>query len=188
VTRAAGVLALQGGFAAHVRLLRGLGASVREVRHCRDLEGLGALVLPGGESTAMLHLMADEPWLDALRAFAAGGGALLGTCAGIILLAREVDPPQSSAHLLDVAVVRNAYGRQGDSFEAHVSSGDSRAPLRGVFIRAPRIRAVGPGVEVIARVGEAPVAVREGRIVGITFHPELADEDRMHRLLLDLAA
>jgi 5'-phosphate synthase pdxT subunit len=188
VKSAAGVLALQGGFAAHVRLLRGLGADVREVRHCRDLDGLGALVLPGGESTAMLKLMAGEPWLDALRAFAARGGALLGTCAGIILLAREVDPPQSSAGLLDVAVARNAYGRQTDSFEAPVATAGHDTPLRGVFIRAPRIRAVGAGVEVIARVGEAPVAVREGRVVGITFHPELADDDRMHRLLLDLAA
>lgn len=188
MTSAVGVLALQGGFAPHIRLLRGLGADVREVRHCRDLDGLGALVLPGGESTAMLHLMAGEPWLDALSAFAARGGALLGTCAGIILLAREVDPPQSSAALLDVTVARNAYGRQTDSFEAPVSLAGEDTPLRGVFIRAPRIRAVGPAVEVLARAGDAPVAVREGRVVGITFHPELSGDDRMHRLLLDLAA
>ena len=188
MTSVVGVLALQGGFAAHVRLLCGLGTTVREVRRCGDLDGLGALVLPGGESTAMLNLMAGEPWLDALRAFAARGGALLGTCAGIILLAREVDPPQSSARLLDVVVARNAYGRQGDSFEAPVSIGGTDAPLRGVFIRAPRIRDVGPAASVIARVGDAPVAVRQGGVVGITFHPELAGDDRMHRLLLDLAA
>jgi 5'-phosphate synthase pdxT subunit len=185
---AAGVLALQGGFAAHAGVLRSLGASVREVRRCRDLDGLGALVLPGGESTAMLNLMADEPWLDGLRAFAAGGGAVLGTCAGIILLAREVDPAQPSAGLLDVVVARNAYGRQGDSFEAPVVVAGHETVLPGVFIRAPRISAVGPGVEVLARVGEAPVAVREGRVLGITFHPELSDDSRMHRLLLDLAA
>jgi pyridoxal 5'-phosphate synthase pdxT subunit len=188
VTSAVGVLALQGGFAPHVRILRGLGRTVREVRHCRDVDGLGALVLPGGESTAMLELMQGEPWLDALRAFAARGGALLGTCAGIILLAREVDPPQPSAGLLDVVVARNAYGRQTDSFEAPVSTAGSDTPLRGVFIRAPRIRAVGAGASVLARVGEAPVAVREGRVLGITFHPELVDDDRMHRMLIGLAA
>jgi 5'-phosphate synthase pdxT subunit len=183
-----GVLALQGGFAAHVRILRALGAEVREVRRCRDLDGLGGLVLPGGESTAMLNLMADEPWLDRLRTFAARGGAVLGTCAGLILLAREVDPAQPSAGLLDVAVARNAYGRQGDSFEAAVATVGEGAPLRGLFIRAPRIRAVGPGVTVLAQMNGSPVAVRERRVLGITFHPELAGDDRMHRTLLDLAA
>jgi 5'-phosphate synthase pdxT subunit len=185
---AVGVLALQGGFAAHARMLRRSGAIIREVRRCKDLDGLGALVLPGGESTAVLKLMAGEPWLDALSAFHARGGALLGTCAGIILLAREVDPPQASLGLLDVSVARNAYGRQADSFEAPVAATGYDPPLPGVFIRAPRIRAVGPGVEVIARAGGTPVAVRQGRVMGVTFHPELTDDDRLHRRFLETAA
>jgi 5'-phosphate synthase pdxT subunit len=185
---AVGVLALQGNFAAHTRILRHVGAAVQEVRRCADLEGLGALVLPGGESTAVLKLMAGEPWLDALRAFHAGGGALLGTCAGIILLAREVDPPQASLGLLDVSVARNAYGRQADSFEAAVTATAFGAPLHGIFIRAPRIRAVGRGVEVLARARGTPVAVRHGRVMGVTFHPELTDDDRLHRRFLEIAA
>lgn len=185
---AVGVLALQGGFAAHARILRRSGATVAEVRRCTDLDGLSALVLPGGESTAVLKLMAGEPWVDALRAFHAGGGALLGTCAGIILLAQEVDPPQASLGLLHVSVARNAYGRQADSFEASVTATGFDAPFHGVFIRAPRIRAVGPGVEVLARAGDSPVAVRHGRVMGLTFHPELTDDDRLHRRFLEMAA
>jgi pyridoxal 5'-phosphate synthase pdxT subunit len=188
VSGAVGVLALQGDFAAHARILRATPAVVREVRRCTDLDGLAALVLPGGESTAVLRLMAGEPWLDALHAFHARGGALLGTCAGIILLARAVDPPQPSAGLLDVSVARNAYGRQADSFEAPVLATGLAPPFPGVFIRAPRILGVGPGVEVLARVGEAPVAVRQGRVMGITFHPELTGDERVHRRFLEIAA
>jgi 5'-phosphate synthase pdxT subunit len=191
-TAAVGVLALQGGFAAHARVLRGLlggaEAAVREIRRCADLDALDALVLPGGESTALLTLMAGEPWLEALRAFHARGGALLGTCAGLILLAREVRPAQASAGLLDVTVARNGYGRQAESFEAPVVAAGQDGPLRGVFIRAPRIQRVGPGVEVLARAGDEVVAVRQGRVIGLTFHPELSGEPHLHRQLLDVAA
>jgi 5'-phosphate synthase pdxT subunit len=183
-----GVLALQGDFQAHAAVLRRLGQSVREVRRCADLSGLAALVLPGGESTAVLKLMADEPWFEALRAFHDGGGALLGTCAGAILLAREVDPAQPSLGLLDVAVARNAYGRQVDSFETALETARLEAPERGVFIRAPRLTAVGEGVEVLARLHDEPVLVRQGRVLAATFHPEIAGDDRVHRLLLNAAA
>jgi len=184
-----GVLALQGDFAAHAAALRRAGADVREVRRVADLEGLQGLVLPGGESTALLKLMADEPWFEALRRFAKNGGALLGTCAGAILLAREVrGPTQASLGLLDAAVERNAYGRQVDSFEADVAVPALGGALRGVFIRAPRFVAAGPGVEVLGRLGDEPVLLREGRVIAATFHPEIARDDRLHRALLDLAA
>jgi pyridoxal 5'-phosphate synthase pdxT subunit len=179
-----GVLALQGDFAAHARILRDLGAEVREVLRLADLEGLRALVLPGGESTALLRLMDGEPWLDALRAFHAEGGALLGTCAGAILLAREVSPAQPSLGLLDAVVERNGYGRQTDSFEAELDAPGFDGPVRGVFIRAPRLKATGPAVEVLARWKEEPVLVREGRVFAATFHPEMAADDRLHRRFL----
>jgi pyridoxal 5'-phosphate synthase pdxT subunit len=180
----AGVLALQGDFAAHAAVLRRLVASVREVRRCADLDGLGAVVLPGGESTALLRLMGGEPWFDALRAFHAGGGAILGTCAGAILLARSVSPFQPSLALLEAAVARNGYGRQVDSFEAALEAPAFDGALRGVFIRAPRFTSVGPRVEVLARLDGEPVLVRQGRVLAATFHPEIAGEDRVHRLLL----
>jgi pyridoxal 5'-phosphate synthase pdxT subunit len=179
-----GVLALQGDFAAHARILRGLGAEVREVRRCADVDGLRALVLPGGESTALLKLMAGAPWFDTLKGLHAAGGALLGTCAGAILLARAVDPPQPSLGLLDMAVDRNAYGRQVDSFEADLEAPAFGPSLRGVFIRAPRVREIGPAVEVLARFERAPVLVRQGRVLAATFHPEIAGDDRVHRELL----
>jgi 5'-phosphate synthase pdxT subunit len=186
---AVGVLALQGDFEAHAVVFRRLGQDVREVRRCGELPGLAALVLPGGESTALLKLMADEPWFDALRSFHAGGGALLGTCAGAILLAREVEPEQASVGLLDVSVARNAYGRQVDSFEAPLEpAGAVEGPLRGVFIRAPRFTGLGEGVQVLARLRGEPVLVRQGRVLAATFHPEIAGDDRVHRLLLELAA
>lgn len=179
-----GVLALQGNFAAHTSVLRRLGGAVREVRRCADLDGLRAVVLPGGESTALLRLMADEPWFDALRSFHAGGGALLGTCAGAILLARSVDPAQASLGLLDAAVERNGYGRQVESFEAKLDAPLFDDTLLGVFIRAPRFTALGPQVEVLARLDGEPVLVRQGRVLAATFHPEIARDDRVHRLLL----
>jgi len=185
---AAGVLALQGDFAAHARVLRALGAEAREVRRPAQLAGLRALVLPGGESSALLRLMEGEPWPEALRAFHAAGGALLATCAGLILLAREVSPAQPSLGLLDVAVARNAYGRQVDSFEAAVAAASLGEPLPAVFIRAPRLTAVGPGVEVLGRLDGEPVLVRQGRVIGATFHPEIAGEGRLHREVLRLAA
>jgi len=183
-----GVLALQGDFAAHAAALSRAGSRVREVRRVGDLSGLSGLVLPGGESTTLLKLMADEPWPDALRGFHAAGGALLGTCAGAILLAREVrNPAQPGLGLLDATVVRNAYGRQVDSFEAELEAPWLGAGLRGVFIRAPRFVALGPGVDVLVRLQGEPVLVREGRVLAATFHSELTADARLHRHFVELA-
>jgi 5'-phosphate synthase pdxT subunit len=184
VTRV-GVLALQGDFDAHAQTLCGLGAEAREVRRLADLVGLAGLVIPGGESTTLLHLMADEPWFDALRAFHREGGALFGTCAGAILLAREVTaPPQPSLGLLDIGVERNAYGRQVQSFEARLDAPSLGGSVHGAFIRAPRIRRVGPGVRVLARHEGEPVLVEEGRILAATFHPEITGDASVHARFL----
>jgi 5'-phosphate synthase pdxT subunit len=185
---AAGVLALQGDFAAHVAALRRCGVEAAEVRRVADLPGLRGLVLPGGESTALLKLMAEEPWFDALRAFHARGGVLFGTCAGAILLAREVRPRQPSLGLLDAVVERNAYGRQVDSFEAAIEAPDLGAPLFGVFIRAPRFVETGPSVRTLGRLPNEPVLVRQDRVLAATFHPEIAGDDRLHRLFTEMAA
>jgi 5'-phosphate synthase pdxT subunit len=183
-----GVLALQGDFAAHAGLLRSLGRAPHEVRHCRDLDALRALVIPGGESTALLKLMADEPWFESLAAFHERGGLLFGTCAGAILLAREVrGPAQASLGLLDATIDRNAYGRQVDSFETDLVLPGSGAPVRAAFIRAPRFAALGPRVEVLARFEGAPVLVREGRVMAATFHPEITGDPSVHRLFLEAA-
>jgi pyridoxal 5'-phosphate synthase pdxT subunit len=187
VTRV-GVLALQGDFAAHAETLRALGAEAREVRRVADLRGLAGLVIPGGESTTLLRLMADEPWFDALRAFHRDGGALFGTCAGAILLAREVTaPPQPSLGLLDIGVERNAYGRQVQSFEARLDAPSLGGPVHAAFIRAPRIRRVGPGVRVLARHEGEPVLVEEGRILAATFHPEITGDRSVHAHFLATA-
>ena len=176
-----GVLALQGDFDAHLRSLRAVGAPAVEVRHAREIEPLAGLVIPGGESTTLLHLMADEPWFEAIRAFHARGGPILGTCAGAILLAREVtNPAQLSLGLLDVTIERNAWGRQLDSFETRLEAPDLGGSLQAVFIRAPRIRALGSGVEVLARLDGEPVLVRQGQVLAATFHPEIAGDARLH--------
>ena len=184
--RTFGVLALQGDFEAHAAALGAAGVEAREVRRVHDLDRLSGLVIPGGESTALLRLMDDEPWFDALRRFHAAGGALLGTCAGAILLARCVVPEQRSLGLLDAVVERNAYGRQLDSFETRLAA-DGAGPIDAVFIRAPRIRSVGPAVETLARFDGEPVLVRQGRIMAATFHPELTDSSGLHRLFVSLA-
>jgi len=185
-----GVLALQGDFAAHRALLAAAGVHACEVRHTSKLEGLRGLVLPGGESTALLRLMADDDWFGALRAFRDNGGALLGTCAGAILLATKVEAlQQSSLGLLDATIARNGYGRQLDSFEADVHAPAlGEAPLKAAFIRAPRFTATGAAVEVLGRVGEEPVLLRQGRVLAATFHPELTGDTRLHRMFVDLAA
>lgn len=182
-----GVLALQGDFAAHREALRDLEVPVREVRRTAELEGLAGLVIPGGESTTLLNLMRDEPWFESLQRFHDEGGVLLGTCAGAILLAREVRPRQESLALLDAVVERNAYGRQVDSFQAQVEAPALGGPLEGVFIRAPRFVALWPEVEVIARHEGEPVVVRQGRVLAATFHPELTRSRALHRFAVGLA-
>jgi 5'-phosphate synthase pdxT subunit len=172
-----GVLALQGAFAAHASVLERIGHLAMPVRTAAELERLDGLVLPGGESTAQLHLIERFQLGAPLAAFWASGRPLLATCAGLILVARSVIPLQSSFGWLDVEVARNAWGRQIDSFEAQ--SDDGAHPL--LFIRAPRIVAVGPGVEVLARYRGEPVMVRAGRLTATAFHPELTDDATVHR-------
>jgi 5'-phosphate synthase pdxT subunit len=176
-----GVLALQGDFEAHARLLRELGAEPRLVRVPSDLEGLDGLVIPGGESTVMTLGIEREGLAEPLRALAASGVPVLGTCAGLIVLDRE--------HLgvLDVVARRNAFGRQVRSFEAELSfEGIEGGPVRAVFIRAPWVDEAGPGVSVLASVDGHPVAVRQGGILAVAFHPELSGERRIHEAFLDL--
>ena len=183
-----GVLALQGDFEAHARALRAAGAEAEEVRRCAALRGLDGLVLPGGESTTLLNLMEDEPWFEELRRFHRDGGAIFGTCAGTILLAREVrNPSQRSLGLLDAAVERNAFGRQTESFEAAVAVPSLGGSIEGVFIRAPRFREVGAEVEVLGRLEGEPVLVRQGRILAATFHPELTAGGGVHGMFVGMA-
>ncbi|HEX9639314.1 MAG TPA: pyridoxal 5'-phosphate synthase glutaminase subunit PdxT [Acidobacteriota bacterium] len=183
-----GIVALQGDFAAHAAALQNAGVETRELRRVADLEGLSGIVLPGGESTTLLNLMGDEPWFEALRRFHAGGGAIFGTCAGVILLAREVRPAQKSLALLDATVERNAYGRQVDSFESRLQAPALGFDIDAVFIRAPRFRALGPQVEVLAQLDGEPVLVRQDRILAATFHPELTASTALHRYFTELGA
>ncbi len=173
-----GLLALQGDYAAHARALAERGAATREVRTSSDLAGLAGLVLPGGESTTMLTLMEGSDLAARLVAEIAGGLPVLATCAGVILLAREVRlPPQRSLGVLDVVVERNAYGRQLDSAVVSLAVRDRDGlgtdTLEGVFIRAPRVTEVGTSVAVLATRGDDPVLLRQGAILAATFHPEL---------------
>jgi 5'-phosphate synthase pdxT subunit len=183
-----GVLSLQGDFACHRAALESLGADVRRVTLPGDLEGLEAIVLPGGESTTMLRLLAATGLRAPLESFARSQ-PVLGTCAGVILLGHGGEGlPAPPLGVLDVAVDRNAYGRQIDSFHAELEAPVVGGGFHGVFIRAPRIRHVGPGVEVVARrgaeAGGEPVGVRAGRVVGLCFHPELTSDLRFHRWFL----
>lgn len=183
-----GVLALQGDFEAHGRacVRAGLGPAV-EVRTPAQLEGVDALVMPGGESTTISKGLVRTGLDAALRARIAAGMPVLGTCAGAILLSRRVqNHPVPTLGVLDATAVRNAYGTQADSFTSPVDAG-ALAGLEGlqaVFIRAPRLEALGAGVEVLARVDGAPVLVRQGHVLAATFHPELTDDPRVHRLLV----
>jgi pyridoxal 5'-phosphate synthase pdxT subunit len=175
-----GVLALQGGFGAHARMLRGLGADVREVRVPADLEGLDGLVMPGGESTTMTLGIEREGLAEPLRAFHEAGKPIFGTCAGLIMLDRE------HLGLMDIVAERNAFGRQLHSFEEDLSfPGIEGGPVRAVFIRAPWVLSSGADVEVLAAVDGHPVAVRQGGLLAISFHPELGDDDRLHRAFLE---
>ena len=183
-----GVLALQGDFAAHARMLESIGADASEIRRADDLDGLDALIIPGGESTTMLKFIEEENLVEPIKSFAAAGKPVFGTCAGAILLAREVyNPAQASLGLIDIAVERNAYGRQIDSFITEADSAITGGALEAVFIRAPSIKSVGPGVEVLASLNGEPVLVREGNIMAGTFHPELGEDSRVHSLLAEMA-
>lgn len=174
-----GILALQGGFEAHAKIVRGLGAQAREVRSAQDLEGLDALIMPGGESTVMMLGIEREGLAEPLKALVGRGVPVLGTCAGMIMLDRE------HLGLLDVETERNAFGRQLRSFECELElEGVAGGPFHAVFIRAPWVSGHGQGVEVLARVDGHPVAVRQGNLLAVAFHPELAGEQRLHRLLL----
>lgn len=185
-----GVLALQGDYVEHQRMLERLGRSSRQIRKASELEGLRALILPGGESTTMVKFMEEEELMEPLRDFYASGGALYGTCAGTILLARAVSAPsQASLGLMDIDVERNGYGRQIDSHEspgACPELGDEPLPM--VFIRAPLISRTGPEVRVLAKHRDQPVLVRQGRLLASTFHPELSNDLRVHRYFLDQVA
>ena len=180
------VLALQGDFEAHCRKLSELGLDSFEARRPVELEGASGLILPGGESTTLWKFFGWAPWEEAIRAFASSGRPVLGTCAGAIVLAVEVsNPPQNGLGLLDIGVERNAYGRQVDSFVGEVDAPGLGGKLPGVFIRAPRIRRVGPDVETLAvRAGE-PVFVRQSNVFAATFHPELTADARVHGFIFD---
>ncbi len=176
-----GVLALQGGFAAHTAILGRLGAATREVRVPEDLGGVDGLVLPGGESTTLTLGIEREGLGEPLRALAGGGAPILGTCAGLIMLDRD------HLDLMDIRAERNAFGRQVRSFEADLAVAGFAAPVRGVFIRAPWIVEPGPGVEPLAELDGHLVAARQGNLLAVAFHPELAGETRLHRWLLAAA-
>lgn len=184
-----GVLALQGDFEAHVAALRRAGIAAREVRGADEILSSTGLVIPGGESTTLRKLMAGTGIEDAIRAVARRGDPILGTCAGAILLARDVEEPLAAGlGLLPMTVVRNAYGRQLDSTVVRLTdlarSVLGPEPLEAVFIRAPRIGAVDPSVEVLARRDGDPVLVRQGNVSAATFHPELTDDSRVFDLFL----
>lgn len=182
------IVAIQGDYEAHARALDRLGVEHTYVRVPDDLAGISGAILPGGESTTHLKVMREEGLFGALKTFAANGGALFGTCAGAILLARDVrGPAQQSLGLLDISILRNAYGRQ---LASDVHTGNSKIsddPLEMVFIRAPIIESVGKDVEILAEEGGHPVLVRQGRILAATFHPELTSDTTIHNYFLKLA-
>jgi len=185
-----GVLALQGDYVEHQRMLERLGRSSRQIRKASELEGIRALILPGGESTTMLKFIQEEELIEPLRAFYEAGGTFYGTCAGAILLARSVTKPtQASLGFMDIDVERNGYGRQIDShesFEPCPELGDEPLPM--VFIRAPVISRTGAEVRTLAKHRGEAVLMREGRILVSTFHPELSTDTRVHRYFLEKLA
>jgi 5'-phosphate synthase pdxT subunit len=183
-----GILAIQGDFAAHGRRVKELSVEPSFIRTPADFDGCDGVILPGGESSTHLKLLEEEGLREPLMEFARKGGAIFGTCAGAILLAREVrNPPQESLNLLDMTVLRNGYGRQLSSDIATEPSILEGKRLEMVFIRAPIIESVGPGVKVLAERDGHPVLVQQGSVMAATFHPELSDDPTVHRHFLALA-
>jgi pyridoxal 5'-phosphate synthase pdxT subunit len=184
-----GILALQGAFRAHSTRFAELGVPAREVRRPHDLDVVDALVMPGGESTTMSNLLTSSGLFDEIKARASDGMPIFGTCAGMILLATEVldgRPDQRSFGLVDLTVRRNGYGRQLDSFETDLEVSGLDLPFHGVFIRAPRVEAIGPAVEVLASHDGDPVLVCQGRMMTASFHPELTPDTRLHERFVQL--
>lgn len=181
-----GVLALQGAFAAHSDCLQSLGCETREIRSPLDMGDVDALVMPGGESSTMSQLLLSSGLFDVIDQRIKDGMPVFGTCAGMILLASEIldgRPDQRSFSAIDISVRRNAFGRQIDSFESTIST--SVGDFHGVFIRAPRIERVGPGVDVVGQLNGEPVLVQQNNILAASFHPELAGDARMHQYFLN---
>jgi 5'-phosphate synthase pdxT subunit len=184
-----GILAVQGDFAAHAAMLARMGIDSVEVRTREDLAGCDGLVLPGGESTTQLQFLQEEGLYEAIKKFAAEGKAILGTCAGAILLATEVkNPRQESLGLLDMTVLRNGYGRQVHSDVVTGPSKLKAEPIEMVFIRGPIFERVGPGIEVLAEYAGKPALVQKAHILAAAFHPELTDDTTVHQRFLELAA
>ncbi|MGH9688812.1 MAG: pyridoxal 5'-phosphate synthase glutaminase subunit PdxT [Candidatus Acidiferrales bacterium] len=184
-----GILAIQGDYEAHAKMLDHLSVEWAYVRRPEDIDGIAGLILPGGESTTHVKVMREEGLWDAMEQFASRGGALFGTCAGAILLAREVhNPAQVSLGLLDVTILRNGYGRQlaSDVHEGKTQLSDE--PIEMVFIRAPIIESIGEGVEVLAKDAAHPVLVQQGRILAATFHPELTNDPTVHLHFLEMVS
>jgi pyridoxal 5'-phosphate synthase pdxT subunit len=184
-----GILAVQGDFEAHAAMLAGMGVDTVEVRTPADLEGCDGLILPGGESTTQLQFLREEGLDKAIRKLAAADKAIFGTCAGAILLAKEVkNPKQDSLALLDISVLRNGYGRQVHSDVVYAPSKLKREPLEMVFIRGPVIERVGRDVEVLAEYAGKPALVQKGRVMASAFHPELTSDTTIHDRFVKLAA
>lgn len=185
-----GVLSLQGAFESHQQRLTELGVTTRQVRHPRDLHGVDALVMPGGESTTMSKLLTSSELFEPIAELLAAGLPVFGTCAGMILLATEIEdgrPDQRSFGAIDITVQRNGYGRQRDSFETELTvvGLEPDSPFHGVFIRAPKVVRVGPGVDVLAEHDGVPVLLRHGSVTVASFHPELAGDHRLHAQFLN---
>lgn len=180
-----GVLAIQGDFAAHKKMLEHIGVEALEVRRADELAQVDGLIMPGGESTTMLKFLMEENLWEPIRQFAREGKAVFGTCAGAILLAREVlNPGQPSLKLIDIVIERNSYGRQVDSFIAKAQPTFTDDEIEAVFIRAPQIQRVGKAVQVLATLNSQPIFVRQNNIFAATFHPELTADDRIHQLFV----
>jgi len=189
-----GVLALQGAFIEHEQALQRIGVEAREVRLPEHLDGLDGLIIPGGESTTIGKLAVQYNLMEPIRAMAAAGKLLWGTCAGMIFMAKDVGRDQPLLGLMDVTVQRNAFGRQVDSFETDLDvpaiiTPENKHPFHAIFIRAPLVESVGVGVDVLAALSSgAIVAARQGRLLATSFHPELSYDDRFHRYFVSLAA